>query len=339
MSDLISVIIPVYNVEKYVEKTVLSILNNAYPNIEVICVNDGSTDNSLAVLQAIAQTDERVKVFDKQNGGVTSARLYGLEQARGTWISFIDGDDTIDTDMYERLIANVTAEDIDISHCGYKKYFWTEDVRYYYNTGKKLEQDTYTGCKDLLEGVFIEPGLVNKLYKRELFIGLNEWLDSSIKMNEDLLMNFYLFRKSRKSVYEDFCPYNYVVRWGSASTSHIREFMLYDPIRVADLLIGELSNEAELQWIVQKRLVALLINGATYIADGHHDIVKPFRKYALKRLKEKRKEILSNKQYSKKIRLSTIWVCLWPASYRWAHILYGIMTGKRKKYNGATLWY
>ena len=183
MSDLISVIIPVYNVEKYVEKTVRSILNNAYPNIEVICVNDGSTDNSLSVLQVIAQTDERVKVFDKQNGGVTSARLYGLEQARGTWISFIDGDDTIDTDMYERLIANVTAEDIDISHCGYKKIFPNGATEYYYNTSKKIEQDTHTGCTDLVKGNFIEPGLWNKLYRKALFTGLNEWLDTSIKIS------------------------------------------------------------------------------------------------------------------------------------------------------------
>ena len=339
MKDLISIIIPVYNVEEYIEKTVRSVLSNAYPNIEVLCVNDGSTDGSLQVLQKIAKTDARIKVLDKPNGGVTSARLYGLEQAKGEWISFIDGDDTVDADMYERLLANVTSNNIDISHCGYKKFFWDEDVRYYYNTGKKVEQDTYTGCKDLLEGAFIEPGLVNKLFKKDLFLGLQDWLDFSIKMNEDLLMNFYLFRKSRKSVYEDFCPYNYLVRWGSASTAHIRGFMLYDPIRVSDILLKEIDNEPELRVIVQQRLVSQLINGATYIADGHKDIVKPFRKYSLKRLKENWKTILSGKQYSKKTKLSTLWVCIWPASYRWAHILYGIITGKCKKYKGATLWY
>lgn len=339
MGELISIIIPVYNLEEYVERTVQSVLASSYSNIEIICVNDGSKDNSLQVLQRIAQTDNRVKVLDKTNGGVTSARLHGLEHAQGDWITFVDGDDTIDADMYERLLANVTEEDIDISHCGYKKYFWDENVRYYYNTGKKILCDTYEGCKNLLLAQMIEPGIWNKLYRRELFRGLNEWLDVTIKMNEDLLMNFYLFRKARKNIFEDFCPYNYLVRWGSASTSNIRAFMLYDPIRVTDIFIKETENETELKQIAQSRLASLLINGATCIADGQVDIVKPFRKYSLKRLRQELKGILSGKQYSKKTKLSTLWVCIWPASYRWAHILYGTITGKRKKYKGATLWY
>lgn len=338
MDDLISIIVPAYNIAEYVEKTLQSISESTYTNIEIICVNDGSTDGSLQVLQEQAKKDERIRVFDKPNGGVTSARLFGLEQARGKWISFIDGDDIIDKDMYQRLLANVTDEETDISHCGYKKIFLDGNIKYYHNTQSKVEQNHDKGVYDLLEGSFIEPGLVTKLYRKPLFDGLADWLDASIKINEDLLMNFYLFRNARKSVYEDFCPYSYILRFGSASTSAVNDAKLYDPIRVMDLLIDETQEEDALQAILQNRLVYLLVSGATREHNKQKEVVLPFRKYALKRLRKKLKSILKNKIYTRKMKLSAFWVCLWPASYRWIHILYGKLSGRYKKENGISIW-
>lgn len=333
---MISIIIPVYNVEEYVEKTVRSVLKNAYSNIEVLCVNDGSTDGSLLVLQEIAKTDARIKVLDKPNGGVTSARLYGLEQAKGEWISFIDGDDAIDADMYERLLANVTSDDIDISHCGYKKIFPNGATEYYHNTAEKIEQDTKKGCMDLLLGERIEPGLVNKLYRKTLFDGLTSWLDVSIKINEDLLMNFFLFRKARKSVYEDFCSYHYIVRVGSASASTINENKLYDPIRVMDTLIEETQGDVGLQDIAKSRLTYLLINGTTQIYGDKKELVKEFRKYALGRLRKMLKSILKEKCYTKGRKLCALWVSVWPASYRLVHRIH--VRRKYKKYKEIYPW-
>lgn len=338
MADLISIIVPVYNIAEYVKKTLDSILASTYSNIEVICVNDGSTDNSLQVVQEQAQKDERIRVFDKPNGGVTSARLFGLEQARGEWISFIDGDDVIDADMYQRLLDNVADEETDISHCGYKKIFLDGSVKFYQNTGKKLIQDHDKGVYDLLEGAFIEPGLVTKIYRKFLFEGIAGWLDASIKINEDLLMNYYLFRNAKKSVYEDFCPYSYILRFGSASTSAVNNEKLYDPIKVIDLLIEETQNDKELQAILQNRLIYLLVSGATREHNKQKDIVLPFRRYALKRLRNKLKTILKEKIYTKKMKCSALWVCIWPASYRWAHIVYGKLAGRYKKQNGISIW-
>ena len=106
MNDpLISVIIPVYNTEKYIKRCIQSIQDNSYKNLEIICVNDGSKDGSLAVLQSLAQQDHRIKVIDKVNGGVSSARNAGLDIASGDYISFIDSDDWIHPEFFSVLMA------------------------------------------------------------------------------------------------------------------------------------------------------------------------------------------------------------------------------------------
>lgn len=111
----ISVIIPVYNVEKYLRKCLDSVINQTYTNLEIICVNDGSPDNSLAILKEYATKDERIIVIDKENGGVSSARNKGLEIATGEYISFIDSDDWLELNLYELAIAEYLKDsEIDI---------------------------------------------------------------------------------------------------------------------------------------------------------------------------------------------------------------------------------
>lgn len=90
MDEVVSIIIPVYNGEKYVEKCVKSIQANTYPNLEIIMINDGSTDNSLEVCQRLAEKDSRIKVFSKENGGIAAARNFGVKKATGKYICFVD---------------------------------------------------------------------------------------------------------------------------------------------------------------------------------------------------------------------------------------------------------
>ncbi|MBR6917899.1 MAG: glycosyltransferase, partial [Clostridia bacterium] len=212
----ISVIVPAYNLEKCLQATVESILSQTHKNLEIIIVNDGSADGTRDVIEKLAAADERIVPVNKENGGVTSARLEGIRIAKGDFIGFVDGDDLIDSDMYERLLDNAIKYNADISHCGYKKVF-ADKVDYYYNSGNSVVQDNESGLKDLLSGSFIEPGLWNKLFRKTLFkIFLEkDLIDKKIKNYEDLLMNYYLFKQAKVSVYEDFCPYHYIVREGS----------------------------------------------------------------------------------------------------------------------------
>lgn len=115
--EKISVIVPVYNVEKYLEDSVRSIMNQTYRNLEIICVNDGSTDGSLAILERLAAEDERIRIVNQKNTGSGGARNEGLKYADSEWISFIDSDDMLQSDAYEK-VSRAFSLNVDMVHFG-----------------------------------------------------------------------------------------------------------------------------------------------------------------------------------------------------------------------------
>lgn len=243
---MISVIVPAYNVKDYIERTLKSILCQSYDGLEIIVVDDGSTDGTEKIVDKFARDyPDKIKVFHIPNGGVTRARLKGVLQSSGEWIGFVDGDDTIEPYMYEKLLKNAKSYQAEISHCGYQMIFGDGRINYFYNTGQIIQQDHLRGIKDLLEGSIVEPGLCNKIFHKSLFKDLinNNIMDTSIKINEDLLMNYILFSKARKSVFEDVCPYHYNVREDSATHSQLNKNKIYDPILVKKWILEHASDE------------------------------------------------------------------------------------------------
>lgn len=238
MADQISIIVPVYNVAAALPRCLDSILAQTYPNIEIVAVDDGSPDHAGVILDQYAAKHGNLHVVHKENGGVTSARLRGIQEASGEWIGFVDGDDEIEPDMYERLLKNAKAYDAQISHCGYQMLFPDGRVHYFHNTGLLAKQDKTAAIRELLSGSMIEPGLCNKLFHKSLLHSLlhDGAIDTSIKINEDLLMNFYLFTAAEQTVFEDWCPYHYIVREGSASRAKLNKHMIYDPIKVKEIV-------------------------------------------------------------------------------------------------------
>ena len=330
MEMLISIIVPAYNIEPYLPKTLDSILAQTYTNLEIIVVNDGSKDGTAAILDLYAAKDSRIKAIHKENGGVTSARLRGLAEAKGDYIGFVDGDDFIEPQMFQRLMENLQAHHADISHCGYQMVFPNGRIDYYYNTGRLTVQEGQQGCSDLLSGQFIEPGLWNKLYRRELFEGLEQWMDKSIRINEDLLMNFYLFRKAQRCVFEDFCPYHYILRKGSAATSRLNEHKLADPVQVRRMLVEETSDVPQWNAIMLNHLAYQLISGATLPLGEQKALIKPHRKACRKELRKKLGSFL--KVCGMKTKIMALWVAIWPGSYTFIHQVYARITGVDKKF-------
>lgn len=249
-TDLISIIVPVFNLEKELSRCLDSILAQSYHDIEIIVVDDGSFDGSTNIIRQYAKKDNRIKPIFQENDGVTSARLHGVREASGQWIGFVDGDDEIESDMYERLLKNAETYHADISHCGYQMCFDDGRVHYFHNTGLLAQQDKITALKELLSGSRIEPGLCNKLFHKPLFRSLlhGEAVPLDIKINEDLLMNYRLFSTAEQTVFEDWCPYHYVVRNESASRAKLNPHKIYDPIRVKEIIRqdapAELRNAA-----------------------------------------------------------------------------------------------
>lgn len=237
----VSVIVPAYNVAQWLPRCLDSILRQTHRNLEIVVVDDGSTDETFEIMEHYVARDHRIKAFHQENGGVTSARLRGAVEASGEWIGFVDGDDKIEPDMYERLLRNALEYDVEISHCGYQMRFADGRVNYFHNTGLLEKQDTVAALRELLSGERVEPGLCNKLFHRSLFEGLSMPLD--IRINEDLLMNFYLFSRAKQTVFDDWCPYHYIVRSTSASRAALNDHKIYDPIRVKEIILESASDE------------------------------------------------------------------------------------------------
>ena len=256
MEPLLSIIIPAFNIEQYISRCLDSLINQSYKNIEIIVVNDGSTDSTGDIIDSYVKKDNRIKVIHKKNEGVSIARNTGIHLAKGDYIGFVDGDDTVDDEMFETLIQNAINYNTDISHCGYKMVFPSR-TDYYYNTGDIVIQDNQEGLKDLLKADRVEPGLWNKIYKSSLFEDIR--LNENIKYNEDLLANFYLFKKAKKSVFYDKCLYNYMIRKGSAATKQISKNKIIDPILVLEEIKNSLEKGTDLYEIAYKRYLGSLI--------------------------------------------------------------------------------
>ncbi|MGN0316875.1 MAG: glycosyltransferase family 2 protein [Lachnospira sp.] len=233
--DKISVIIPAYNAEKTVERCILSVLNQTYSNLEIIIIDDGSTDNTLRIINQLCSKDSRINVFSVENRGVSNARNIGLDKSTGDYIAFVDADDYIDTDMYKTLHEIAVSNDADVSHCGYKNIVNNNAKGFSGNNDGDVFTHTGEEVIDLmLTGTMISTGIWNKLYKKELFDDIR--FDERIKFNEDLLINFYVFRKVGKSVYIDRAFYNYVTTETSATHSTQGYSSNEDVYRVAGII-------------------------------------------------------------------------------------------------------
>ncbi len=336
MKDIIiSVIVPAYNIEAYIGRCMESIIKQTHTSLEIIVVDDGSTDQTGRIIDKYADLDKRIIPIHKKNGGVSSARFAGIDIATGVYIGFVDGDDYIEPKMFEHLLSNIVQYHADISHCGYKMIFPDGRIDYYYNTKKILLQDNIKGLKDLVSGSFVEPGLWNKLFSIKLFESLPEYkkLISSVRINEDLLLNYFLFKGATYSIYEDVCPYNYILRSNSAATSEINENKLKDPIKVMKIIYDDSINIPEVNVVAEERLFNQMVGVAVMSVGERSDLIKPYRARIRKELKTKLKYILGCGHLSKFTKAKTVWAALWPASYRFIHTMYEKIMGLDKKYS------
>lgn len=211
MNELLSVIIPFYNNEHYLPQTIESVLNQTYKNLELILVDDGSTDNSLRICQEVASKDSRIQIIKKENGGVSSARNCGLEAARGTYIAFLDGDDCIDADMYKSLIAILKKENVDLVNCRIIKETSFQPIPY-----QKMNVIVSSQPLDcLLKKEHSIDSSLNKVYTHAL-IGTTRF-DESISYSEDKLFVSELLIKAKRIALTDQCFYHYIQHKDSLS--------------------------------------------------------------------------------------------------------------------------
>lgn len=212
MEELISVIVPVYNVEAYLSYCLDSILKQTYTNLEIIVVNDGSPDNCSTICERYAKMDVRIKVLHKQNGGLSDARNVGIDCARGDYISFVDSDDYVAEDFIATLYNNMKSHNADISICNYvetKSSVWYGGEEYNEVSGfgniEALEK-LYFGSAQERKAMVVA---WNKLYKRDIFQQLRYPVG---KRNEDEFIIQDILYKAKKIVYTSAELYYYLQR-------------------------------------------------------------------------------------------------------------------------------
>ena len=227
-NELISIIVPVYNVEKYIDKCINSITNQTYSNIEIIIINDGSTDNSLKICEDLAKNDKRIKLINTSNSGVSHARNTGINNCNGEYIIFVDSDDFIKSSMIETLYKNIKKYKCDISICNVGRV--TEDGRII-SKQKELNKTILFSKEEFVKNLYnremINGYPVNKLIKKKCTKGIR--FDESIKHLEDWDYLCRLSDNIKKVVYEskDFYYY-YVNRNNSAVHDSFNESWITD---------------------------------------------------------------------------------------------------------------
>ena len=279
----ISVIVSIYNIEKYIARAVESICTQTYKNLEIILVDDGSTDNSGKICDEFAKKDTRIKVLHKENGGLSSARNEGIKIVTGDYIAFVDGDDWIDTSMYEDMLKAIQTYDADIAICNYKA------------VGREHTIDTSTEDIAVFEGretlkVFVEEdenyqiqnAAWNKLYKRNL---MGELRFPEGRLFEDIVYTTKLLVGSKRAVYINKAYYNYVFdRSDSIMNSKKVERLLTDQVTAYRgkgeflLSIGEKELFLTHQFFFYKRMLLHYKEAKEKKPEGYQKFVKDIRK-------------------------------------------------------------
>jgi len=212
---LISVIVPVYNVAQYLEKSIASIQQQTYQNLEIILVDDGATDESGRLCEQIAEQDERVLVYHKENEGLSQARNDGLKQAHGDYVIFIDSDDYIHPEMIASLYQQLVKEDADVSSCGVMNVYANSESPQTENQDDYFICDTEIFLREYLIGEKIPGTICNKLIKKEIAAQLT--FPKGL-IYEDAYYHFDLIKVAKKYVVNT-KPYYYYFHRGDSITT------------------------------------------------------------------------------------------------------------------------
>lgn len=286
-APLISVLVPVYNIERYIGLCLESLICQTYKNIEIIVVDDGSTDRSGEICDLYAKKDKRIKVIHKENGGLVSARKTAMRIAAGEYIGFVDGDDWVGEGFYASLFSAMTQTDSDIVVAGFSRELFGKTVR----ITNALSSDVYEG--DSLEklyasmisfGDFFRHGITtylwNKLFKKEIIKKSQLSVDERISIGEDGAAVYPALLNAKRVCILDNCAYHYrqredsMLKKSSSFSAEVEKLtVLYDYLLKA---FGKNLDKYALQKQIQKYLLSTFIIRSGGILDN--SVYLPFSK-------------------------------------------------------------
>lgn len=259
MNDiLLSVLVPVYNVEQYLEKSLDALLDQSYKNLEIILVDDGSTDSSGNICDVYAARDSRIQVIHKTNGGLVSAREAGMQSATGKYVAFYDSDDYIESDMYEKGIRFCEQNKLDVCALGYVQEYSFGTVNDF-QVGHSMVMGRDEALSHMLRRKHYGWELADKIFLRSKVMNSN--IPHNIVCGEDLMRNWRIFRQVDRVGYLPLYKYHYIQRDGSESKSVFSEKQLtllhvFDSI---DLEIPSMAPNVRNTYILTKAIYYVTI--------------------------------------------------------------------------------
>ncbi len=289
----ISVIVPIYNAEQYLEKCIDSIINQSYTNLEIILVNDGSTDNSGAICDEYAKRDSRIIVIHKENGGLSSARNAGLDIARGEYISFVDSDDWIEHDMLETLYNACVSNDAEVS-CGGRYDVYPRSTIVGLCPQKSECVSAVEMIRKLFASVECDCSVCDKLFERSLFDKIRFPIG---QINEDEAIIYNLLNDVKSVAMVNKPLYNYFHRSSSISTSDFTERKLIymeNAIKIKSFVI---EKYPELKYDAEVFYATKIFWFLTMIAESSKSARKKFKAV----FEEKMAELSKIKHYLSKV--------------------------------------
>ncbi len=257
---LVSVIIPVYNVAPYLRRCLDSILRQTYTNLEILLIDDGSSDESGAICDEYVRKDARVSVIHKKNGGLSDARNVGIKKAVGEYVSFVDSDDYVADHYLELLLRKLQQYQADLSVCGYLEFNGT-DAETAGGEASEMVLDRETALANLLYQKYYTTSACGRLYRRELWKDIRFPKD---KLYEDLAVIYRVFAKSNKVVYLKKRMYYYFQRPGSIIRSFDPQNALDRVDHAKEIMVFIDKNEPSLKKAAASRLLA----SAVLVLDG-----------------------------------------------------------------------
>ena len=270
--DVISIIVPIYNIEKYLARSIESLIGQTYPHLEIILVNDGSKDQSLSICQEYAKKDKRIVIIDKVNEGVSIARNTGIEAATGKYIGFIDPDDWVEPDMYEKLYNQLKKWDAPVSLCNYfkdskkrsspKTFAFKDEVLRGEEVTQKLVNNM-VGMPDLMPTNVVIMGCVWRgLFKKEFLDAHELRFSPGLTIMEDLVFMVQTLLKCECVAIEQGAYYHYVQNPSSALHTYNKR-LWEDQIKVYHLLeqtFIEMGIEEEMQSRLDFRYIGMVLS-------------------------------------------------------------------------------
>ncbi len=297
---LISIVIPVYKVEEYLDKCVESVINQTYENLEIILVDDGSPDKCPRMCDKWFGKDKRIRIIHKKNGGLSDARNAGIEKAKGEYISFIDSDDYIEPNYVEFLYDNLINENADISMG--KHYVIYDKKTLNTGSGKKYIVDPHECFEKLLYGEDFDVSATVKLYKINLFDDIRY---PRGRVYEDAATTYKLIDKARVIVLNSVPIYNYFIRENSISNNSFSE-RKFDLIKSTNEMCDYIVNKyPDLKMACERRRMYAYLSTLTQLAKSKKYDEK-HKEELLSYIKEHRKEILKDKRICLRDRLGLI---------------------------------